>query len=187
VNCFGAFSAFSTEAQKPEASNANSHNTHLLLTRPPILLLVVAICQLCVLVCAACAVDTLVPGQATVSLVRFSTPVSRFPGSPHLPELSIEIGTHQSSGSSSITNCAAAARALSSFDIFGRARTVNEDWSVWRLALETGAGSLTVSTLLSARSANLGPLSYTVNVTVSQHTNIAHRIPKPATLWRAKR
>ena len=60
--------------------------------------------------CAACAEDTLIPSF----LVSFPFASSIFAS----PDLRIDhSSTYQSSGSSSITNCAAAARALSSFDI----------------------------------------------------------------------
>ena len=68
--------------------------------------------------CCRCAC----PCETLVSYFRFSTFVPRFPGSPHLPKpKSWNFCTHQSSGSSSINSCAAAARDLSSFDIFERA------------------------------------------------------------------
>jgi len=71
-------------------NNARHHRTYFLLTRPPIFLLVVAICQFCVFVCAAGAVNALVPVKPWLacSLLGRTFLCSQlvFPGSPHLPK-----------------------------------------------------------------------------------------------------
>ena len=55
------------------------NKTHLLLARSPVFLVVVAICQFCILVCAAGAEDTLVPvfvGLGLAQLVYSSNKVA---------------------------------------------------------------------------------------------------------------
>lgn len=117
--CRDASAAFRLPKVQHWKSNTTSElrSTHLRLARPPVFLFVVAVCQLRVLVYyyingqlpllnlnqltrAACAKDPLVP---VTSSARFLSGLLNC--------------THHSSGSSSITSCAAAARAFSSFDI----------------------------------------------------------------------
>jgi len=137
--------------------------------------------------CCRCAC----PCETLVSFFRFSTFVPRFPRSPPLPELEIEIETHQSSGSSSISNCAAAARDLSSFDIFERAwERRRYTWCeviVSRKLAQAWQGLVIERVDLSTAGQTRSALQYPQRHHQSVSIRIAHRISISQTSWRAKR